>query len=86
MNNASDNMRSHLPPTDTRFRPDLISWENAKLGEAIKNQKRMEANGEKRKKATKEMLMNNKDAKMDDDRSWYTPRYFIKTVSSDENG
>ena len=43
----------------------------------------MESNSDSRRKATKEMLKNNKDVKIDDDRTWYTPRYFIKSVSND---
>jgi hypothetical protein len=58
MNNISDKISAHLPPTDSRLRPDLKLWENAKLTEAQKNLKRLEANGDKRKKAIKEMLKN----------------------------
>ena len=86
MNNLTDTLRSHLPPTDTRFRPDLTSWENAKLTEAHKNQKKMEILGEKRKKAIKEILKNEKDVIMEDDRTWYAPRFFKKIISQDENG
>lgn len=86
MNSMSDKMKSHLPPTDSRFRPDMISWENAKLNEAMKNQKRMSANMDKRRAANKELLKHNKNVKMDDDRTYYNPRYFIKTISTDDKG
>lgn len=79
-------MRSQLPPTDTSQRPDLKSWENAQLNEALKNQNRLDTNVSKRKKAIKELLKNRKDVNINDDRSWYTPRYFNKVVKINEKG
>ena len=46
----------------------------------------METLGEKRKKAIKEILKNEKDVIMEDDRTWYNPRFFKKIISQDENG
>lgn len=31
MNNLSENMLNHLPPTDTRFRPDIRAFEYGDL-------------------------------------------------------
>ena len=49
-NNLNDRLKSKLPPTDTRLRPDLRAWEHAELDEASKEKERLEENQRKRRK------------------------------------
>jgi hypothetical protein len=36
VNYLSENLKSKLPPTDSRFRPDVRAWENGQIEEASK--------------------------------------------------
>ena len=56
MNNLNDKLKSQLPPTDTRLRPDLRAWEAAELDLASKEKDRLEENQRKRRKMVKEEL------------------------------
>lgn len=44
LNSMSDNMKSKLPPTDTRLRPDLRYWEQADVDQALHWQSKLETN------------------------------------------
>jgi hypothetical protein len=44
MNDVSDSLKKKLPPTDSRLRPDVRSWEHADLEQASKEKARLENN------------------------------------------
>lgn len=53
VNYLSENLKTKLPPTDSRLRPDVRAWENGHMEEASKQKDRLEVNQRKRRQQTK---------------------------------
>ncbi len=56
LNLLSEELQKKLPPTDSRFRPDMRQWENGNLEGATSEKVRMEINQRKRRQKTKELI------------------------------
>ena len=85
MNLLNDVLREKLPPSDSRFRPDVQLWEEGKQEEASDEKNRLENNQRARKKLLKETIGDKMEP--DNDSSWYSPKYFSKTknpITGDE--
>ena len=78
LNLLTDALKDRLPPTDSRFRPDLRLWEEGKVDEASAEKSRLEDNQRKRKKELSTTLS---DMDLDNDPSYYTPKYFCKSTN-----
>lgn len=74
LNYAPDELKSKLPPTDCRLRPDVRRWEEGLLKEASNEKNRMEVNQRLHKAELKNLLGSKIDP--DDDGSYYHPKYF----------
>lgn len=71
LNLLSDSLAKKLPPTDTRFRPDVRFWEQADLDTASSEKTRLEENQRERRKQIKELFKNQKDVDVGDERTFY---------------
>ena len=52
----TEELRAKLPPTDSRFRPDLKAWEVSNIELATSEKYRLEQNQRKRRKEVKALL------------------------------
>lgn len=73
MNLMSDQLKSKLPPTDSRLRPDLRFWENAQPSEAQDEMNRLVANQKERRNKVKELLKDEPSVDMYNERTFYEP-------------
>lgn len=76
LNNISEELRSKLPPTDSRLRPDMRAWESCNHDLAQSEKDRIESNQDKRNEAAVSNLLKsslNKDFDPKDQRTFYSP-------------
>jgi len=82
-----DSLRAKLPPTDCRFRPDMLAWEKADVDLATDEKNRMENNQRSRRKAIREILKNEGiEYDQSDERTFYTPHFFEKIEHASQDG
>ena len=74
LNLMTEQLKEKLPPTDSRFRPDLRLWEEGKQEESSNEKNRLEQLQRDRKKKLKETL--GEAIEPENDPSYYTPKYF----------
>ena len=80
MNYMSDTLKSKLPPTDSRLRPDLRLWENANDVDAQAEMSRLVSNQKNRRSKLKEHFKDDPNVNMMDERTFYNPQFFKKEV------
>jgi hypothetical protein len=73
INYLTDNLKSYLPPTDTRLRPDLSFWEAGNIEKANKWKAIVEDNQRKRRKIVKEKFKDDSSIDLSDERTFYKP-------------
>ena len=90
LNYLPEQLRSKLPPTDSRLRGDLRAWDQANLNLATSEKNRLEDNQRKRRNQIKKKFSADpqtpKEWNVADERTFYEPRYFEKHESVDERG
>jgi len=87
-NHISEKLSKKLPPTDSRFRKDVKAWEHADLEKTSKEKSRLENNQRSRRNTLKEKFKKDKtfqqingvEIDIKDERTYYQPKYFTKTV------
>ena len=70
LNLLSNELISKLPPTDSRFRPDLRAWENGDVQLASSEKSRLEQNQRERRKQIQEQL---KNIDVNQEQTFYSP-------------
>ena len=85
LNLLSAKLQAKLPPTDSRFRPDVRYWESADLESSSFEKARLETNQRERRAQVKQLLQDkqtDKKEKIDvmDEESFYTPKFFNKEL------
>jgi hypothetical protein len=84
LNLLSEKLQAKLPPTDSRFRPDVRYWESADLESSSFEKARLETNQRERRAQVKKLLQDQKTDKkakkvdVMDEESFYTPKFFNK--------
>lgn len=80
-------LKAALPPTDARLRPDLRAWEQGNFELATEEKDRLEGNQVKRREKLKQILKNKgSEPNMNNEPSYYEPRFFEKKIISNEDG
>lgn len=81
LNMLSDDLRSKLPPTDSRLREDVRAWEFGELETSGNEKTKLEQNQRIRRKQVKELLKSEGvEMNMYDEQQFYCPKFFDKQV------